>query len=87
MGVVKDGAVKPVLCVELEKGANSREEEVRDALLEIGRANSLTESIDTLLFHSGFPVDTRHNSKIFREKLALWAARKLHGAAFKVTSE
>jgi hypothetical protein len=27
------------------------------------------------LFHHSFPVDIRHNSKIFREKLARWAAR------------
>ena len=31
----------------------------------------------TILFHPSFPVDIRHNSKIFREKLAVWAARKL----------
>jgi len=30
-----------------------------------------------VLFHNAFPVDIRHNSKIFREKLALWAETKL----------
>jgi hypothetical protein len=29
------------------------------------------------LFHPNLPVDIRHNSKIFRERLALWAARRL----------
>lgn len=33
--------------------------------------------IREVLFHSRFPVDIRHNSKIFREKLAGWAARRL----------
>ncbi len=29
------------------------------------------------LFHKSFPVDTRHNAKIGREKLTLWAQKKL----------
>ena len=33
--------------------------------------------IKTFLFHPAFPVDIRHNAKIFREKLAVWAAREL----------
>jgi len=40
-------------------------------------ANDLTRSIRTVLFHRSFPVDIRHNSKIFREKLAVWAERKI----------
>ncbi|MFT7320826.1 MAG: hypothetical protein ACI8SI_002378, partial [Congregibacter sp.] len=32
--------------------------------------------IERVLFHPGFPVDTRHNSKIGREKLALWATNQ-----------
>jgi hypothetical protein len=37
----------------------------------------MTGSIETILFHQGFPVDVRHNSKIFREKLSVWATRQL----------
>ena len=29
----------------------------------------------------GFPVDIRHNAKIGREKLAVWASRQLGGGA------
>jgi acyl-CoA synthetase (AMP-forming)/AMP-acid ligase II len=37
-----------------------------------------TERIETFLLHAGpFPVDVRHNSKIFREKLAVWADKQL----------
>ena len=36
-----------------------------------------TRGIKTFLAHPKFPVDVRHNSKIFREKLAVWADRKL----------
>lgn len=41
------------------------------------RANPLTEAIDDFLVFSPFPVDVRHNAKIFREKLAAWAATEL----------
>jgi olefin beta-lactone synthetase len=36
-----------------------------------------TAKVETFLFHPGFPVDIRHNAKIGREQLALWAARQL----------
>jgi hypothetical protein len=40
----------------------------------------------TFLEHPGaFPVDVRHNSKIFREKLAAWADRTL-GPAWRPTA-
>jgi hypothetical protein len=52
-------------------------ESVRQQLLEQGSAHAHTRPIATILFHTSFPVDIRHNSKIFREKLAVWAARKL----------
>jgi hypothetical protein len=29
------------------------------------------------LIHPRFPVDVRHNAKIFREKLAVWAAEQV----------
>jgi hypothetical protein len=37
----------------------------------------MTARIETFLFHKSFPVDIRHNSKIFREKLARWAKKKI----------
>jgi hypothetical protein len=37
----------------------------------------LTKSIETVLYPREFPVDIRHNSKIFREKLTVWAESKL----------
>ena len=48
-----------------------------EELLETAAASPLTKSIRHFLFHSGFPVDIRHNSKIFREKLAVWASRRV----------
>jgi hypothetical protein len=46
-------------------------------LLALGARQAHTRAIQTILFHPNFPVDIRHNAKIFREKLALWAARQL----------
>jgi len=43
----------------------------------LGSRNELTRQIRTFLFHPAFPVDVRHNAKIFRDKLALWASRQL----------
>jgi len=37
----------------------------------------ITKNIVTILFPGSFPVDIRHNSKIFREKLAVWATKKI----------
>lgn len=34
-------------------------------------------ALRTILFHPDFPVDIRHNAKIFREKLAVWAEERL----------
>lgn len=37
----------------------------------------LTQPIEHFLIRRRFPVDIRHNSKIFREQLAVWAEAKL----------
>ncbi len=68
----------PVICIELNHSRRRiKKNSLKKELLEIGRQNPLTKNIETILFHKAFPVDIRHNSKIFREKLALWAEEKL----------
>lgn len=74
VGIGPAGEQLPVLCVELEKGAPADHEKIRAELREIARTHLHTVTIDTFLFHPAFPVDIRHNAKIFREKLAEWAA-------------
>jgi acyl-CoA synthetase (AMP-forming)/AMP-acid ligase II len=77
VGRPRDGVVEPVLCVEREKDAPTpSDEELRRELLALGARHAITRSIRTILFHPSFPVDIRHNAKIFREKLAAWAARQ-----------
>jgi olefin beta-lactone synthetase len=77
VGVGERGNQRPVLCVELERGVRADREKVREELLAIGQAHLHTQHIADILFHPAFPVDIRHNAKIFREKLARWATRKL----------
>jgi hypothetical protein len=52
-------------------------ETLRRELLALGARQPHTAGIKTILFHKSFPVDIRHNAKIFREKLAVWAAKEL----------
>jgi acyl-CoA synthetase (AMP-forming)/AMP-acid ligase II len=76
VGAQRGGATRPVVCVELEKGARPDDALTRE-LLALGAEHEHTREIGTVLYHSGFPVDVRHNAKIGREKLALWATRQL----------
>ena len=78
VGIGPVGSQRPVLCVELEKGISpSRQNGIRAELLALGQQYEQTRTIETILFHSAFPVDIRHNAKIFREKLAIWAAAEV----------
>jgi nucleoside-diphosphate-sugar epimerase len=36
--------------------------------------HDVTAPITRFFFHPSFPVDARHNAKIFRDRLAAWAA-------------
>lgn len=64
---------EPVIIVELEPGAEIPIDRLRAELLELGAAQPITAGIQRVLVHPGFPVDVRHNAKIHREQLALWA--------------
>lgn len=78
VGVGAASKQRPVICIELEpedNGQNKRK--LKKDLMELARSNVQTEHIQTVLFRKSFPVDIRHNSKIFREKLAVWAEREL----------
>ncbi|NMA43387.1 MAG: AMP-binding protein [Oligosphaeraceae bacterium] len=62
----------PAIVIELEKNARLDQETVLAALAK----NSLTAEIKKVFFHPELPVDLRHNAKINREELALWAAKQ-----------
>jgi len=78
VGVGAAGNQRPVIIIELKPGDAGQDREGLTAeLLAIAGANAITREIKTVLYHPGFPVDIRHNAKIFREKLAVWAAAQL----------
>jgi len=78
VGIGSSGRQTPVLCVEpLNKPDAARRHRIQTDLLQLGQNHAVSRSIQQILFHKSFPVDIRHNAKIGREKLAVWAARKL----------
>lgn len=78
VGVGEAGAQRPVLCVELAPGVGARDWlRIERALRALGASHAHTARIDAFLRHPKFPVDIRHNAKIGREKLAVWAATRL----------
>ena len=77
VGVRRGSEVEPVMCVELEPDARAaKPEDLCAQLRDLGAKHTHTQTIKTFLAHPGFPVDIRHNAKIFREKLAVWASRQ-----------
>jgi acyl-CoA synthetase (AMP-forming)/AMP-acid ligase II len=78
VGVGTRGRQTPVLCIEVKGKLSAVDtERVHFDLLQLAQAHSITRTIRTVLFHPGFPVDIRHNSKIGREELAEWAGKKM----------
>jgi len=78
VGTGPAGAKTPALCVELDReAAPIPEAQLFRELAALGAAQPHTRAITRFLVHPSFPVDIRHNAKIFREKLAAWAEGRL----------
>ena len=77
VGLGAPGQQQPVIVVELRARVRDQARFFAE-LRGLARANLLTAGIELFLIHPQFPVDIRHNAKIFREKLADWACRQLH---------
>src|SRR5438876_5732358 len=81
VGVGSVGHQRPVIVIEPQPGRfPATADEVtrfRDELLQLVAASPVTAAITTVLFHRAFPVDVRHNVKIARDKLALWAGEQV----------
>lgn len=85
VGIGPRGRQRPVIVIEplvdrLPETAADYEALVGE-VLRLGAGNPLTAPIRDALIHSSFPVDIRHNAKIFREQLAPWAEQELHRAS------
>jgi acyl-CoA synthetase (AMP-forming)/AMP-acid ligase II len=83
VGVGAVGRQTPVLVAEPLPVHWPPKRAAREKLLaelrELGQAHDHTRPIEHFLLHRSLPVDIRHNAKIFRERLAVWAARRLRG--------
>ncbi|QIR14118.1 olefin beta-lactone synthetase [Shewanella aestuarii] len=76
VAVTVNHQVVPLLCVELDKAlVCSTSKALYQQLLNIAQKHEHTQGISRFLIHPDFPVDVRHNAKIFREKLAVWAQK------------
>lgn len=79
VGIGDKAAQLPVLCVELNASVPASDwSRIERDLHVLAASQPHTACIVHFLRHSGFPVDIRHNAKIGREKLAVWAARQTH---------
>lgn len=73
----EDDYQTPVMIIELHKPITRN---VRDIITEIKTLcadHPLLENVAHVLVYDAFPVDIRHNAKIFREKLAVWAQQQV----------
>ncbi|NUM79774.1 AMP-binding protein [bacterium] len=81
VGIGPVGRQRPVIVLEPHPGRMPAPGQAREKLLaeirQLGQSHPLTSGIQDFLLHPAFPVDIRHNAKIFRENLAVWAARRL----------
>jgi len=76
VGIGRPGKQTAVVILEPHAGRMPTGDAKLKFLAEIrtlARSNPKTERIERFLLHPSLPVDIRHNSKIFREKLASWA--------------
>ena len=85
VGIGNRGAQTLVAIVELERPSiagdprspESSWTQIESDLHVLGQQHFHNSDFKHFLLHAELPVDIRHNSKIFREKLAEWAAEKL----------
>ncbi|MEN1681311.1 MAG: fatty acid CoA ligase family protein [Planctomycetota bacterium] len=70
---------EPVIVFESE-GEGKHSPALRERLLERTRESNGRWVISEFIEHPDIPTDIRHNSKIRREELAVWAAKQLRNA-------
>ncbi|MFT7520900.1 MAG: acyl-CoA synthetase (AMP-forming)/AMP-acid ligase II [Kiritimatiellia bacterium] len=76
VGVGPEGAQIPVMCVQLRTGFTLHDA-LRAELLALANVHAASQGVDHVIEHPSFPVDIRHNAKIDRPHLAVWAGARL----------
>ena len=82
VGIGEAGRQQPVIVAEpwpehLPRNPAMRAK-LESQLRRVGESHELTKSIErVLIYPKRLPTDIRHNSKIFREQIAPWAAEQI----------
>nr|WP_050801823.1 fatty acid CoA ligase family protein [Shewanella sp. HN-41] len=80
VGVTVANEIEPLICIELDQSlVCNKSQQLYQDLITIAEQFAQTKGIRRFLIHPDFPVDVRHNAKIFREKLAVWAQSQTKG--------
>ncbi|WMB71658.1 fatty acid CoA ligase family protein [Shewanella oncorhynchi] len=80
VGVKVANEIEPLICIELDQSlVCNKSQQLYQDLIAIAEQFTQTQGIRRFLIHPDFPVDVRHNAKIFREKLAVWAQSQTKG--------
>jgi len=74
VGVGEAPNQEPVIIIELESGADRSS--VEQSVLARAGTHTVSSCIKRALTHPGFPTDVRHNAKIKRELLKVWAEKQ-----------
>jgi len=77
VGIEIAGQKTAVVCIELLEKPTESSLKLFNELRFIADKNEHTRGIKHFLIHQGFPMDIRHNAKIYREKLAVWAKSEI----------
>lgn len=80
VGVKVANEITPLICIELDTSlVCNKSQQLYQELTTLAEQFHQTQGIKRFLIHPDFPVDVRHNAKIFREKLAVWAQAQTKG--------
>ncbi|MCK7635821.1 MULTISPECIES: olefin beta-lactone synthetase [unclassified Shewanella] len=80
VGVKVANEITPLICIELDTSlVCNKSQLLYQELTTLAEQFHQTQGIKRFLIHPDFPVDVRHNAKIFREKLAVWAQSQTKG--------
>ena len=77
VGIERTNNVLPIICIEQLKTSKMSKPKLFYELRLIAKSTKQTEDLNDFLIHKNFPMDIRHNAKIFREKLAQWALNEI----------
>ena len=77
VGLGAPGEESPLLLVERREDASLGGEALVDDLLEFAARSEVNAVVQQIALYPGtFPVDVRHNAKIVREELKVWAEKR-----------